>query len=53
MNGLDFKTLLLTIVLFCFTDREIFFVFSSQEIVAAEKKKQTVEEQVMIDHLSR
>lgn len=34
-------------------DNEIFKIFSSQEMVAAQRKKQTVAEQVMIDHLSR
>ena len=34
-------------------DNGVFFIFSSQEFVAAEKKKQMVAEQVMIDHLSR
>ena len=35
-------------------DNEILKIFdSSQEIVAAERKKQTVAEQVMTDHLSR
>ena len=53
VNGLDFRTPVLTTVLFCFMDSEIFFVFPFQELVAAEKKKQTVAEQVMIDHLSR
>ncbi|KAJ8783675.1 hypothetical protein J1605_008718 [Eschrichtius robustus] len=34
-------------------DSDIFFIFFSQETVAAEKKKQTVAEQVTTDHLSR
>lgn len=53
MFNLCFRTLVLTIVLFCFMDNGIFFIFSSQDVVAAEKKKQMVAEQVMIDHLSR
>lgn len=48
-----FRVLVLTTVLFCFMDNEIFKIFSSQEMVAAQRKKQTVAEQVMIDHLSR
>ena len=51
--NLYFRTLVLTIGLFCLMDSDIFFIFSSQETVAAEKKKQTVAEQVMTDHLSR
>ena len=50
---LCFRTLVLTVVLFCFMDNGVFFIFSSQDVVAAEKKKQMVAEQVMIDHLSR
>ena len=53
MFNLCFRTLVLTIVLFCFMDNGVFFIFSSQDVVAAEKKKQMVAEQVMIDHLSR